>query len=69
MAVKKKVKAARITQRFTLSKKLVVQVKYYEQMFTISDSDGVRIYTGSDEKKAREILAALRGYYGKRRCK
>lgn len=52
-----------------MEKKLVAQVRYYERLFVIFDSDGDRVFTGTDEKKAREILAALNGYFERKRRK
>lgn len=54
-------------KRFTLTKKLVAQVRFYEQLYMISDTQGVRVYTGTDAAKAKEILAALNAYYVKRK--
>lgn len=55
--------------RFKIAKKMVVQVRYYEQMYFITDTSGIRVYTGNDEKKAREILAALNGYYARKKSR
>jgi hypothetical protein len=46
-------------KRFKLEKKLYVQVRYYENLYSITDSRGERIYMGRDEKTARIVLAAL----------
>lgn len=45
---------------FTLEKKLVATVRYYETLYLVHDSKGERIYTGSEET-AKRILAALNG--------
>lgn len=49
-------------KKFTIEKKMVAQVRYYERLFIIRDEDGERVYTGADEKKARQILAVLTSY-------
>lgn len=46
-------------KRFKLEKKLYVQVRYYENLYSITDSRGERIYLGRDEKIARTVLSAL----------
>lgn len=46
-------------KRFKLEKKLYVQVRYYENLYSITDSRGERIYMGRDEKTARIVLSAL----------
>jgi hypothetical protein len=50
--------------KFTMEKKLVVQVRYYEHLFIIRDGEGERVFTGSDEKIARRVKAVLESYYG-----
>lgn len=42
-------------------KKLVAQVRYYESFYIISDPDGVRVFTGVEEKVAKRVLAVLNG--------
>lgn len=54
-------------KKFTIEKKLVVQVRYYENMFIIRDGEGERVFTGSNEKEARKIKAILTAYYAKPR--
>jgi hypothetical protein len=46
---------------FILEKKLVVQVRYYEHMYMVSDRYGIRVYTGTDEKLAKTVLGILNG--------
>jgi hypothetical protein len=48
-----------MTKRYRLDKKLYVQVRYYENLYSITDGRGERIYMGRDEKVARMVLAAL----------
>jgi len=47
---------------FKLDKKLVVQVRYYEHLYVITDEFGGRVYTGTDEKVAKLILKTLTMY-------
>lgn len=49
-------------RRFTLEKKMVVQVRYYEYMYVVRDGKGERIYTGTDEKFAKHVVRLLNGY-------
>jgi hypothetical protein len=46
-------------KRFSLEKKMVVQVRYYETMYLIHDRHGERVFAGTEEKTARTILGAL----------
>ncbi len=49
-------------KRFILQKKLVACVRYYETMYFITDGEGTRVFTGNDEKIAKQILKTLNGY-------
>lgn len=53
--------------RFKLEKKLVVQVRYFENMYCLKDADGIRIFTTSDEKMARRVLTVLNAYEHQRK--
>lgn len=44
--------------KFTLEKKLIAQVRFYETLYLVRDDRGERIYTGSEET-ARKILKVL----------
>ena len=48
--------------RFSMERKMVVQVRYYDYLYVIRDKSGERVYTGPDEKTAKLILKALNGY-------
>lgn len=45
-------------KRFTLEKKLIVQVKYFEELWVIRDQYGEKIFLGTEEtaKKFLKIL-------------
>lgn len=61
---KKKIRPKKTPERrrpFTLEKKLVVQVRYYEHLYMVSDKHGTRVYTGTDEKLAKTVLGILNG--------
>lgn len=45
---------------FKLEKKLIASVRYYETLYLIHDTQGERVYTGSEES-ARKILKLLNG--------
>lgn len=47
-------------KRFSLEKKLIAQVKYYEELFVITDLNGEKIFVGNEEtaKKYLKILNA-----------
>lgn len=47
---------------FKMTKQLVVQVRYHEFLYVITDENGGRVYTGTDEKTAKMILKTLRAY-------
>jgi len=49
--------------RFTVEKKTVVQIRYYETMYLIHDGNGERIFAGSEEsaKRVLKLLNAQRG--------
>ncbi len=49
---------------FTIEKKLIAAVRYYETLYLIHDDKGERIYTGSEES-AKRILALLNGGRGR----
>lgn len=44
--------------KFTIEKKLIAQVRFYETLYLVRDNRGERIYTGSEET-ARKILKVL----------
>lgn len=46
---------------------MVVQVRYYEVMYLITDKNGIRVYTGNDEKVANSVLSTLNGYQARKR--
>lgn len=50
-------------KNFTIEKKMVVQIRYYEHMYLIHDRKGERIYAGTDEKTANTVLALLNRHY------
>lgn len=52
--------------RFTLEKKMVAQVRYYETLYVIRDGQGERVYTGTDEKTAHHIQRLLNGCRAKK---
>lgn len=44
--------------KFTIEKKLIAQVRFYEELFKIYDQNGEQIFTGS-ERMAKKILKML----------
>lgn len=55
-------------KRFTLEKKTIGVVRYYETMYIVRGPDGERLFTGGDEKVARHVARLLNGYHGRRSC-
>jgi hypothetical protein len=54
-------------KKFTLEKKMIAQVKFYETLYLIHDEHGQRIYTGSEES-AKKILTMLNSKKVKRKA-
>jgi len=48
---------------------MIVQVKYYEYMYVITDDKGERVYTGTNEEIARTTLKLLNSYYQRKKLK
>lgn len=44
--------------KFTIEKKMIAQVRFYETLYKIRDEKGEAIYTGSEEA-AKKILRIL----------
>lgn len=40
-------------KRFQIERKLLAQVRYYEEVFIVRGSDGERVYTGTEETAKR----------------
>lgn len=55
-----------MNKRFTIEKKLIVQVRYYEELYKIRDIKGEAVFVGS-EAMARKFLKLLNGEPVKRR--
>lgn len=53
-------------KKFTLEKKMIAQVRYYEKLYLVRDERGERIYTGSEET-AKKILRMLNTEKAKRK--
>lgn len=53
---------------FTIEKKMIAQVRYYETLYKISDERGETIFTGSEEM-AKKLLKILRADALKRKAK
>lgn len=51
--------------KFTVEKKLIAQVRYYETLYLVRDEKGERIFTGS-EAMAKRVLRLLNGDKGRR---
>lgn len=58
-----------MSRRFLLEKKMVVRIRYYENLYVIRDTQGERVYTGTDEKTAKTVLGLLNGYYARKKRK
>jgi hypothetical protein len=52
-------------KKYTLEKKLIAQVRFYETLYKIRDDKGETIFTGSEET-AKKILRLLKSE-GKRK--
>jgi hypothetical protein len=52
--------------KFTVEKKLIVKVRYYEHLFFIRDSEGETLFAGVDEERAREVCILLNAYHHKK---
>lgn len=57
-----KPKSPKLKKWYTLERKIIGQVRFYETLYLVRDNDGERIYTGSEEsaKRIQKLLNASR---------
>lgn len=52
--------------KFRVEKKMIVKVRYYENLFFIRDSDGETLFAGMDEQRAKDVCKLLNVYVNKK---